>query len=127
MTESIPPLPVTCKPLLLDLLEALIVLAGVVGQKLVQVHLLLLLLFLLLHRGDALPAHRVLSRRIPEAGLGGPARVGVAQRLLRRLECSGAGQAAGPRPNSAVFLLIIIRNVRFSSRTHHKIAEAGIL
>jgi hypothetical protein len=110
MTESIP-LPVTCKPLLLYLLEALIILAGVVGQKLVEVHLLLLFLLLVPHhRGGALPAHRVLSRPIPEAG---PARVGVAQRLLRRLERGGAGQAPGPRPNSAVFLLMMIEIVSF--------------
>jgi hypothetical protein len=104
---------VTCKPLLLDLLEALIILAGVVGQKLVQVHLLLLLLFLVPHhRGDALPAHRVLSRRI--RGLG-PARVGIAQRLLRRLECGGAGQAPGPRPDAAVLLLRITKIVKFNA------------
>jgi hypothetical protein len=113
MTESIP-LPVTCKALLLYLLEALVVLAGVVGQKLVQVHLLLLFLLLVPHhRGGALPAHRVLLRPIPEAGLGGSARVGVAQRLLRRLERGGAGQAAGPRPDATVFLLRIIKIVKF--------------
>ena len=86
--------------LLLDLDEALVVFAGVVGQELVQVHLLLLVLLLSI----SVTARGVLSQHVREAG-GGAVRIVVTQRLLGRLKGGGAGQAACTRPNTAILLL----------------------
>ena len=89
------------KSFLLDLIEALIVLASVIGQKLVQVKFFPLSLVILLNRVTV----NAISRKIGKAG-GGPARVRVTQRLLWCLESGRTGQSACARPDAAVLLLI---------------------